>query len=94
MFTRREKMNTLGAFRDFAESSIWADIQKELADWLDDIHLELEDHMTIKDGGLSDKILHRLGGNAEFSRRAMNIVPIIIEQLEQDKEGEEDNGSR
>lgn len=84
----REKVSTLASFEDFKKTVIWQDIQKELLDWLDMIHVELEDPSVGIEDGVSDKVLHRLGGNAQSVRRAINIVDIIIEELKQDQEGE------
>ncbi len=92
MFAERPKVNTLRAFEDFVESSIWQDIQREFQDWLDAVHIGLEDPMIGSEqlpSGVTDKELHRFGGNAETLRKALNVVNIIIEQLKQDKEGEE-----
>jgi len=87
----REKENTLATFKDFAETSLWRDIQFELFDWLDQVHINLEDGLTGTDklpSGLTDKELHRLGGNAEAIRKMINVMDYIIQDLEQQNEEE------
>ena len=85
----REKQNSLAVFEDFSQSSLWSDIQNEILDWLDAIHIELEDHYTGSKEcptGLSDKELHRLGGNAQALRKVLDVMTYIIEDLKQEKE--------
>ena len=60
-------------FEDFVKSSVWADIVEELNLWLGDIHVSLED----PNGNMRDKLLHRLGGNAETIRK-VHLMPEII----------------
>lgn len=58
------------SLKDFFESSlIWTDIKEELATWLDDIHMQLENNS----GELSTRTLDRLGGNAEALRNVKDI---------------------
>ncbi len=67
---------------EFKDSKHYKAIQVEFETWLADIHLELED----ASGKCTDKELHRLGGNAEFIRRAINVVDILIERTKMDEE--------
>ena len=62
--------STGSSIREFFESSlIWTDIEEELAIWLDDIHMQMENNS----GELSARTLDRLGGNAEALRNVKDI---------------------
>ena len=72
----REKISSINEFKDFLKTNIWHDIQNELLDWLDVIHCQLEDPSvgsTELPGGITDKELHRLGGNAETIRKDLIV---------------------
>ena len=87
----RKKLSTLGDFKDFSESQIWRDIQSELLDMLDQVHIQLEDPWIGSEKfplGITEKELHRLGGNAETLRRMGGILDIIMQDLEQESEEE------
>jgi len=72
-------VTSLEGWKDFKDSFIWKDMKSEFGLWLDDIHAQLED----PNGELSDKRLHRLGGNAETLHNVLNFVDIIIDTNEE-----------
>ena len=68
-----EYVSSVKDFDDFVESGVWKDIQLELNTWLEMIRISLED----PNGNLTDKALHRLGGNAETIRKVL-IMPEVV----------------
>jgi len=67
-------------FDEFMKSAVWEDMLKEMNDWLGDIHKGLEDP-----GGLTDdKLLHRLGGNAETIHNIMQMPETIRDNIKDD----------
>lgn len=66
--------------RNFMKSTIWQDFQHELLGWLRDVHVNLEDTDTKS----SDKLLHRLGGNAETIRHVLRMPEVMIMNIEDD----------
>lgn len=75
-----EYLSSPNDIRNFMKSVIWQDFQRELLGWLKDIHIGLED----PDTKTSDKLLHRLGGNAETIRRVLEMPKVIIMNIEDD----------
>lgn len=63
---------------DGMRSSFWLDLQDELNAWLVSIHDALED----PDDFLTDKTLHRLGGNAQVIRRILALPDVLLTYLE------------
>lgn len=83
----RYKTCSRGTFEDFKKSNIWIDIQNELLDWLDDLHLLLEDPLSPeRPSGFTDKELYRFAGNIETVRKALRIVDIIIDNFDNNEE--------
>jgi hypothetical protein len=73
---------------EFKTSSIWEDLSEELKIWLGLIHFQLEDSQL----ELTDKELHRLGGNAEAIRHMQGIIDyLILNRTQQDEEEEKDD---
>lgn len=68
-----EYVSSVKDFDDFVESGVWKDIKNELDIWLKMIHIALED----PNSNLTDKALHRLGGNAETIQK-MFIMPEVV----------------
>jgi len=72
--------STIEQLDNFSESFIWQDIMEELESWLKDIHKGLEDAGNT----MSDKHLHRLGGNAEAVRNFMQMPEQMLMNLKDD----------
>ena len=68
-----EYVSSVKEFDGFVESGVWRDIQLELNTWLEMIRISLED----PNSNLTDKALHRLGGNAETIRKVL-IMPEVV----------------
>ncbi len=68
----------IGQLEEFKHNRVWKEIVKVLESWLTEIHMELEDPEMV----LSDKILHRLGGNAQSIRRFIDILDLMIINIE------------
>ncbi len=75
-----EYLSSPREFKDFMRSTIWRDFKHELDEWLNDIHLSLEDPSR----DMPDKTLHRLGGSAEVVRRVLKMPEVIIMNIEDD----------
>ena len=72
-------------FEEFEKSNLWKDMVTELTVWLGEIRNNLED----PDGSLTDKQLHKLGGNAETIRNVFRLpetVRLNIKALNEAKE--------
>ncbi len=69
------------AFNVFMDSTIWEDLLNELKMWLDAVHGESED----PDGKTPDRVLHRLGGNAQAIRRFMLMPEVIRDSIIEDR---------
>lgn len=69
----------------FEHSHIWKDIKHELGLWLEDMRNELEDPSMVQ----TDKILHRLGGNAETLRRVLDLPDSLVYNIGRELEGRE-----
>ncbi len=80
------KRCSYGQFKSGMETSFWLDICEELDDWLDDVRNRLEDHSVL----LSDKELHRLGGNAEAIRKMKMIAGVMLGNFEHKQEIEKE----
>uniref|UniRef100_A0A6M3K157 Uncharacterized protein n=2 Tax=viral metagenome TaxID=1070528 RepID=A0A6M3K157_9ZZZZ len=85
-----EYKSSAAEFDRFMDSGIWEDMIHELKVWLSAIHINLEDPEA------EEKILRRLGGNAETIRRVL-MLPVMIrdniiddnkQEQKQSKEGE------
>lgn len=72
-------------FEDFEKSVLWEDMITELTIWLGEIRNNSED----PDGSLSDKQLHRLGGNAETIRNVFRLPETIRVNIKAMREAEE-----
>ena len=64
-------------FEDFEKSTLWKDMVEELTVWLGRIRNKLED----PNAELSDKELHRLGGNAETIRNVFRLPETVRENI-------------
>jgi hypothetical protein len=71
-------------FERFEESNVWHDMMLELGFWLRDIHDALED-MNLD---TPDKVLHRLGGNAEAIRLVKSLPETIRNNILAQREEE------
>lgn len=75
-----EYLSSPNDIRNFMKGTIWQDFQRELERWLNDVHKNLED----LDTKTPDKLLHRLGGNAETIRHVLRMPEVIIMNIEDD----------
>jgi len=73
-------------WENFERGKFWQYILAEYDLWLEDIRNELEDGGGTK----TDKVLHRLGGNAEALRNCKAIVSNIIDVLKAEEEDEDE----
>jgi hypothetical protein len=76
----REILSTEYGLVEGVKTIFWQDIKAELEIWLSDIRTMAED----PDGSLSNKSLHRLGGNAESIRR-MLLLPDVLLSIKRDE---------
>jgi len=68
---------SVSEFEAGLESNFWKDVSGQLETWIIDIRDALED----PDGLIPEKVLNRLGGNAEAIRRVLVLPNEIIDAL-------------
>jgi len=73
------EVTNLQEWLEFKGSNIWKQMQEEFGVWLDDIHKQLENPEC------EEKVLRRLGGNAEAVRNVINFVDDLIEECESER---------
>ena len=69
------------AFDEFMGSTVWDDMVQEMQIWLDGLHLELEN----QGGETPDRVLHRIGGNAQAIRVFMKMPEVIRDNIIDDR---------
>ena len=69
---------SVNEFKEGMESRFWQDVKNQLEAWKEDIRDATED----PDGVLSDKTLHRLGGNIETLHRVLQLPEQTLKNLE------------
>lgn len=69
-------LSTAVQLKDFINSSIWADMKREVQVWLDDVRNQLEQETNIE-------IYRRLQGNAEACRYFLGLPEVLVAALEE-----------
>lgn len=76
--------SSLGQFREFLESTVWTDIQRELSIWLEGVRDGLENIET------DEKDLYRNQGRAEAVRYVLTLPETIKDSLEEQAQIKQD----